>query len=323
MIADFFIGTLPMSTQMLRGCALAVALVLSVGCNKEKEVDAPSASPQVARLATGSPEAAITANAALLKAGDFASLMQNALPPEKFAQFKEEWTKQKDDEPVTDEDRQKFADMMMQLTAPDAEAKLYAEAGPKLKALEKQYQSQVPTYVNMARGFAQNMAEQSQDLSEPEKRQSVDAINAIGDWAVTAKFADQELLKQSIAIAVATARSLQLKTIDEVRAMEYDTAMKKGQVAFLGVKKILALYGLSIDDSLDSVKPTLVSLTADTAKVKVDFDLLGKSMSTETDMVRQDGRWYSKDTIEKLMLPAPDATTPDKDATQPVAPTKG
>ncbi|MEO6076312.1 MAG: hypothetical protein ABIP56_05865 [Dokdonella sp.] len=311
-----------MSTQLLRACVLAAVLALSSGCTKDKAVDAPSASPQVARLATGSPEAAITANAALLKAGDFAGLMQNSLPPEKFVAFKAEWTKQKDDEPVTEEDRQKFATLMKQLTSPDAEATLYAEAGPKLKALELQYQNQVPTYVNMARGFAQNMAEQSKDLSESEKRQSVDAINAIGDWAVTAKFADQALLKQSIAIAVATARSLQLKTIDEVRAMDYNTAMKKGQVAFLGVKKILALYGLSIDDSLDSVKPTLVSSTADTAKVKVDFTLLGKSMSTETDMVRQDGRWYSKDTIEKLMLPAPTSTTPEKKAAQPVAPAK-
>ncbi|MGB4857761.1 MAG: hypothetical protein WBP11_00370 [Dokdonella sp.] len=312
-----------MSPQLLRACALAAAFVLSSGCKKEKEVDVPSASPTVARIATGSPEAAITANTALLKAGDFASLMQNSLPPEKFAQFKEEWTRQKDEEPVTDEDRQKFADMMAPLTAPDAEAKLYAEAGPKLKALEQQYQSQVPMYVNMARGFAQNMAEQSQDLSDSEKRQSLDAINAIGDWALTAKFSDQELLKQSIAISVSTARSLQLKTIDEVRAMDYDTAMKKGQIAFLGVKRILALYGLSIDDSLDSIKPTLLSSTADTAKVKVDFTLLGKSLSTETDMIRQDGRWYSKDTIEKLILPAPDATTPDKDAVQPIAPVKG
>lgn len=302
---------------------MALALLLASGCKKEKDVDVPSASPQVARLATGSPESAITTNAALLKAGDFASLMQNSLPPEKFAEFKEEWTKQKDNEPVTEEDRQKFATLMQQLTAPDAEATLYADAGPKLKALEQQYQSQVPVYVNMARGFAQNMAEQSQDLSESEKRQSVDAINAIGDWAVTAKFADQELLKRSIAIAVATARSLQLKTIDEVRAMDYDTAMKKGQVAFLGVKKILALYGLSIDDSLDSVTPTLVSSAADTAKVKLDFTLLGKPMSTETDMVRQDGRWYSKDTIEKLMLPTSAATKPDKSAAQPVAPAKG
>ena len=312
-----------MPTLTLRASALAVALVLSSGCNKEKEVDVPPASPQVARIATGSPEAAITANAALLKAGDFASLMQNSLPPEKFAQFKDEWTKQKDEEPVTEEDRQKFATLMEQLTAPDAEATLYAEAGPKLKALEQQYQSQVPTYVNMARGFAQNMAEQSQDLSDAEKRQSVDAINAVGDWAVTAKFADQELLKQSIAIAVATARSLQLKTIEEVRAMDFDIAMTKGQTAFLGVKKIFALYGLSIDDSLDSVKPTLISSTDDTAKVKIDFTLLGKSMTTESDMVRQDGRWYSKDTIEKLVLPAPNGTTPDTDAAPPVAPTEG
>lgn len=312
-----------MSIQLFRVSALALVLAVSAGCDKEKPAETPSTAPSAARISAGSPEAAISSNAQLLKSGDFAALLNNALPPKTFAKFKDEWTKQKDEEPVTEEDRQKFAMMMNQLTAPDAETALYADAGPKLKALEQQYQSQVPMYVNMGRGFAQNMIDQSKDLTDAEKKQSVDAINAIGDWAQSARFTDQELLKQAVAIAVATARQLQLKTIDEVRAMDYDTAMKKGQVAFLGVKKILALYGLSIDDSLDSVQPTLISSTADTAKVRVDFTLLGKAMSTETDMIRQDGRWYSKDTVEKLMKNEPASVTPDKEAATPATPAAG
>lgn len=311
-----------MTTHLLRASALALAVVLAVGCNKE--TDAPPATPAVIQIASQDAAGAITANAALLKAGDFARLMQNSLPPAKFAEFKADWTKQKNDEPVTDEDRQKFATMMAQLTAPDAEAKLYAEAAPKLKALEQQYQAQLPTYVNMGRGFAQNVVEQSQDLSADEKTQSLAAINAIGDWALTAKFTDQELLKQAIAIAVETGRALQVKTIDEVRAMDFDTAMQKGQVAFLGLKKILVVYGLSIDDALDSVKPTVISSTDDTAQVKVDFSLLGKPMSATSEMIRMDDHWYSKETIEKLAAPkVDDAATPAAEPAQPPAPAQG
>lgn len=310
-----------MTTQLLRASALTLVLALSAGCNKE--TDAPPATPAVIQAASQDAAGAITANAALLKAGDFVQLMQNSLPPEKYAEFKAEWTKQKNDEPVTDEDRQKFATMMTQLTAPDAEAKLYAESAPKLKALEQQYQAQVPMYVNMGRGFAQNMVEQSQDLSADEKAQSLAAINAIGDWALTAKFTDQELLKQAIAVAVATARALQVKSIDEVRAMEFGTAMQKGQVAYLGLKKILALYGLSIDDAMDSVKPTVISSTDDSAKVKVDFALFGKPMSTTSEMVRIDDHWYSKETIEKLATPPASETKPAAEPTVPAKPAQG
>lgn len=310
-----------MSTHLLRAWALALAISVGAGC--DKETDAPPATPNVIQTASQDAAGAITANTALLKAGDFAGLMQNSLPPAKFAEFKAEWSKQKNDKPVTDEDRQKFATLMTELTAPGAETKLYAEASPKLKALEQQYQAQVPMYVNMGRGFAQNVVEQSQDLSAEEKAQAVTAVNAIGDWALNAKFTDQDLLKRSIGIAVETARALQLKSIDEVRAMEFDTAMKKAQVAFLGTKKILALYGFSIDDSMDSVKPTVVTATGDNASVKVDFNLLGKPMSTTSEMIRQDGHWYSKETIEKLLAPKVDAANPATELAQPPASAQG
>lgn len=291
-----------MSTQLFRASALSLALVLAAGCNKE--ADAPAVSAEVAKVAAQTPDGAVTANAALLKAGDFAGLMQNALPPAKYAELKAEWAKQNTEEPITEEDRVKFSALMTRLTAPDAENELFAEAGPKLKELEGQYQAQLPMYVNMGRGFAQNMIQQSQELNEAQKTQSVDVINAIGDWAQTAKFTDQDLLMQSIAIAVETARALNIKSIDEARALDFDASMKKGQIAFIGVKKILAVYGLSIDQTLDSVKPNVLSTTGDSAKLRIDYSLLGKPLSAESEMVLKDGHWYSKETLEKLTVPA-------------------
>lgn len=287
-----------MSTSIFRATALALALALAAGCNKDTQ--APSDSPAAIQKATDTPEGAIVTNAALFKSGDFAALMQNMMPPDKFAQMKAEWADQKNDEPISDEDREKFSAMMAKLTAPGAEATLFAEAGPKLKELEAQYQAQLPMYVNLGRGFAQNMISQNPDLSDAQKRQSIDVVNAIGDWAQSAKFTDQDLLRQSIAIAVETARALDFKTLDEARALDFDSAMKKGQIAWLGAKKILAVYGFSIDSSLDSVKPTVLSSAGDTATVRIDYTLLGKPLSAESEMVRKDGRWYSKDGLEKL-----------------------
>lgn len=292
-----------MAAFLIRASALAVCALLASGCGKDDPTVPATPSPAAIEKATTTPDGAISANVHLLKAGDFAALLKSAMPPDEFEKFQAEWTKQASAEPITDEDRAKFDEGLKQFTAPDAEEKLYAEASPKLKDLEAQYKAQIPLYVNMGRGFAQNMIQQSEEFTDEQKRQAIDVVNAVGDWAQSAKFTDQDLLKQAIGIAVRTARALDLKSIDEARALDFDASMKKGQVAYLGVKQLLALYGLSIDETLDSVKPTVLSTSGDSARVKIDYALLGKPLSAESDLVRIDGHWYSKDTLEKLATP--------------------
>jgi hypothetical protein len=100
----------------MRPASAAFAALLAVfvaGCGNQQ-----SGAPAVA-VSTSTPEAAIRKNADLLKQGDLAGLMQNALPPADFNELKAEWGK--DQKPPTDEERQKFQDTMARLTAPDAE----------------------------------------------------------------------------------------------------------------------------------------------------------------------------------------------------------
>ncbi len=44
----------------------------------------------------------------------------------------------------------------------------------------------------------------------------------------------------------------------------------------------------------------MVSNDGKTAKLKVSYTLLGTPLTGETEMVNVDGRWYGKDTIDKL-----------------------
>jgi hypothetical protein len=57
---------------------------------------------------------------------------------------------------------------------------------------------------------------------------------------------------------------------------------------------LLAIYGLSVDDTLDSIKLSELENKDGHARVKIDYTLLGKPLSTETRMVQVDGRWYSE-----------------------------
>lgn len=276
--------------------ALAASLIAAVAaCNKEQ-----TEGGAVVASAAATPDAAIKRSVDLLKAGDIAGLMQNSLPPAEYAKAKADWMKDSKDKPITDEDRAKFADTMGKLTAPDAEQKLFAEIEPQLKAFDAQYQTQIPMYVAMGSSWLQGMVQQNKDMSDAEKQQAIAAINSLGGWVQKTRFTDPESVKKVLAIASKTARDMNLKTLDEARALDFDQSMAKARIAFLGLKQALGVYGFPLDQTLDSVKTEVVSNDGKLAKVKVSYSLFDAPMSTETEMVNLDGRWYGKHAIEKL-----------------------
>ena len=134
-------------------------------------------------------------------------------------------------------------------------------------------------------------------------------------------FTDPESVKKVLAIASKVARDLNLKTLDEARALDFDQSMAKARIAFLGFKDALGVYGLSLDKTLDSVKPEVVSNDGKAAKVKVAYTLFDAPLSVETEMVNVDGRWYGKHAIEKLAeKTAEDTATAPKPADAATAP---
>jgi len=142
--------------------------------------------------------------------------------------------------------------------------------------------------------------QQNKDLSDADKQQAVAAINALAAWVQKTRFTDAESVKKVLAITTKTARDLNLKSLDEARALSFDQSMQKARVALGGFKEALAVYGFSVDQTLDSVKPEVVTNDGKAASVKVSYTLLGTPLTATTQMVNVDGRWYGKDTIEKL-----------------------
>ena len=282
-----------MSTRLFRVALVALLAAAAVGCGNQQ-------SPTPAAVNANTPEATIHRNVELLKAGDLGGLMQNALPPADYEKVKADWTKANNERPVTDEDRQKFQETMTRLTAPDADKTIYAEIEPQLKQFDAQYQQQIPMYVAMGQGWLTGMVQQNKDLSDADKQQAVAAINALAAWVQKTRFTDAESVKKVLAITTKTARDLNLKSLDEARALSFDQSMQKARVALGGFKEALAVYGFSVDQTLDSVKPEVVTNDGKAASVKVSYTLLGTPLTATTQMVNVDGRWYGKDTIEKL-----------------------
>jgi len=280
-----------MRMTSLRRLALPLTAALLLGACSGKD--------QPATPGGNSPEAAVQASIDLLKKGDFDGLWKHALPPTDYANMVADWDQQRAHaEPVSAEDRARFDEAMQKLTGPDAETKLYAELEPQLIAMEQQYKDQLPTLITVGQAVLKSGVAQSDSLEQQQKDQANAVIDVIGPWASQTNWFDHDKARQAIGVATSTARKLDLKDPDQVRSLAFDAAMGKLSTGYVGVKQILDIYGLSVDETLDSVKLTPVSSADGHAVVKVDYTLLGKPLSTETKLVQQDGRWYSEDMLE-------------------------
>ena len=247
------------------------------------------------------PESAIQSSVELLKAGDFNGLWKHTLPPADYANLRNDWTRHEQNQPpVTDQDRARFNDTMQQLTGPDAENKLDAELQPKLAAMATQYKDQIPVLISVGGALVKNAVAQNKNLTAEQKTQASAALDVLAPWAQQAPWFDPAKAKQTVGIAVATARKLDLKSPDQVHAMDFDTTMTKYAIGYAGIKQALANYGLSLDDTLDSVKVTSIDSSQGHARVKIDYTLLGKPLSNESTLVQIDNRWYSEDMVNKV-----------------------
>jgi hypothetical protein len=280
---------------MKRIAHLALASLLSLGlaaCSSEE-------TPKTAPVPAG-PAEAIEQSAQQLKDGDLLAVVQAALPPEHYERAKAEWKQNITSEPASAEDRAKFAETMQKLTAADAEATLYAELEPQLAEFEKEMAAQMPLMVGMGRGFAMQTLQQSEQLTAEQKQQAGQLIDAVATWLQGAKFFDRDLARQAIGHIVATARKLEVTTLEQIEAMEFEQAVQKAGVALQGVFDVLEVYGLKVEQSLASVDAEVLTQQDAAARVKVAYTVFEQPLSFETDMVQIGDRWYGKDAIAEL-----------------------
>lgn len=266
--------------------------LLLTACHGEDDPSKPGGS---------TPQAAVRTSVELLRAGDVGGWLKHALPAADYATLRTDWSHHEaDPQPITAEDRAKFNEMMQAFTVPDAENQLYAKLQPKLTLMEQQYKDQLPVLISVGDALVKSGVAQNKALTAEQKAQLNGVVDVMVPWAQQAPWFDQAKAKQAVGIAVATVRKLNLKSPDELRTMDFDRTMKKYSLGFAGARQLLAIYGLSVDDTLNSIKPTPVSNTNGHAVVKIDYVLLGKPLSTESRLVQQDGRWYNEDLVNNV-----------------------
>jgi hypothetical protein len=280
----------PFFISRLMTC-LAVLTLAACQSRERTTVDASSQSP----------EAAVQQSIALVRAGDFAGFWQHALPPHDYAMLREDWGQTRAGEaPLSDAERTRIDATLQQLAAPDAAAALDAQLQPWLADAQLRYGDQLPLLVGIGRALAARAIEDDPRLTDTQKRHAAALVDALGPWAQQAPWFDPARARQAVGVVVATARELDVRDAQSLRAMDFDQAMRSYAIAFHGLERMLALYGLELDEALASARVVPLEYHPPYARVRVEYQLLGTPLSLESTLVQQNGHWYDQDLLENV-----------------------
>lgn len=308
--------------RCLRPTVWIFLLVLSLlaACDKQKEAPGTPGG--------GSPEDAARESLALIRDGKFDLFWQHALPPADFATLRADWPRRNAaQEPITPDDRVKFEAGVKRLTEADAEKKLFADLRPTLVRFDRDYKDQMPLLAGVGQSMALTAIDQAKDLTLSQKRQLREAVNVVAPWTQTVAWGDQAKAKEAIGILVGTARKANLSTPEALHAMTFEQSMATWSTAWLGFKRLLDVYGLSIDKSFESVSIDTLESSDGSAHVKITYTLLDKPIQTDAVLVLLDGRWYDSDLLQRVRddharlappAPAVSAPTPSSTAAPPL-----
>ena len=286
--------------------ALGVVLALTLSACGGEEPTATAkatgmiAAPKVAQVAAAvsssmGPAQVTMELAHLAKINDLKGMLTLAMPAAQMKKMVDSW-EAKRKEPISESDRKEFADGIAKLIAPGAIDELMALAEPEMAALKPQ----MAMYSAIGIGMAQQAITANADMSESQKKQATEMVGALQGWATKTDFTDPNRLRKALTELATGVRATNITTLDQLQGLSFDQMLGKGGVLFGSMKRAFNAYDLNMDSMFSSVKAEQLSMSGDTAVVKTSMTFLGQPMTSETQMVKSDGRWYSKDSIDAL-----------------------
>lgn len=266
------------------GWLLAAAVLILAGCQRAAEEapvtggDSPTAS---ARLLIDD-----------LRVADLVAFWKHGLPPADFAALVERYKQDVAARTTSDAAREDYRQFMRSLTKPDAEAELARRLRVQAIRIDSRYGDQLPVLIAIGSGVFSRIVATDLALRPPQQQGLRDALAPLTAWAQRAPWLDRQRTDQAAAVAVDTARALQLHTLDQLQALDFPTAMVKASQVWSGLKQVLALYGFSLDATLASAKVTLLSRSGPLAHVQIRYLVQGQPQQIVLKMRQVDGRWY-------------------------------
>lgn len=239
------------------------------------------------------PHEAVLAQVRALRNDDMESLVRSFVTDEQFDAMASAWEEERRRTPDPKENAE-FTEAMARIAAPNAEAELWPDLKAGLDEMRPQMAMMMPMFEGMAQAELAN-----QDMSADERRLAEALLNSFKSSTLQNKITDEKTARKALGIVCSTARSLQVKTLDDVYELSFEQLLARGGVALRGVKQIAGLYGIELNGWLSSFKARTVHTDGDYAVVRIDYTVFGVKDSTEVEMRRVSGRWFQQDTIDR------------------------
>ena len=246
-----------------------------------------------------------------LQRNDLAAYARHALPPALHARMATAWTEGRTIWPLTElplDDR--LPAFITVLAAPGSEKVLLAAYNQQFAGADRELRSAAATLGL----FAAQYVSGADEYSEPEREHYTRLIAALSQWGRQAPLGDPALARAALPQLIAAAR---LTGLAGGVGKFHETGMDRslGRLGpFLGrFKKVLAGYGLDLDQTLSGARVALLEQTGDTARLSLDYTLGGQPVSAEVLVERRDGHWYLTDLLrhaEAAAGPAPQTGAP-------------
>jgi len=245
------------------------------------------------RLSSPKPHETILSSVRAVRNNDLGTVLSTVLTDAQLAEMEAEWDKQRK-QPVDPQESAQFQMIMTMLTAPGAEDMLLAQVEPKLAEMRPQ----IAMLVGMFSSLIQSSLEQDQTMDLAEKERTMDVVDAVGELLLENDIASTENARRTIEILCRSARDAKLLTVQDVNKLGFDQLVVKGDVFLKCFKDILAVYGLDMNEWLDSVEAETVRVDGDTAVVRVSYEVLGIEETFDAEMIRVEGRWIRKEAAQ-------------------------
>lgn len=259
------------------------------------------------------PEKAVATNLRLTAMGDFDGLMRNRLPADDYATWRAEWDKaHAHPVPASVAQQKQFAQIMQMLTEPGAEAKLARRLQPELARMRGGKGETMPIFGSILEAAGKQMIANSPQLGPTQRTLATQGMDALIAWAKTVDFGDPKKSKKAIDLVCATARQLHVQTLAQWRALDYAATMKNYGIIWNGLEGLMDIYELDLAKALNDAKVGTITNDGTHATIKLDMTLVGKPLSAQWPMLKQDGHWYDAAVLDAWQkahpAPAPGGT---------------
>ena len=290
----------PVRAAARAGLLLGALLLLAVGCQRDPRPDDDRAQ------ADGTPSAVVRTLATRLQAGDLAGYARTAVPPALHAELEAAWREDRTRWPLSELPfAAKFPPLLSAFAAEDAEASLLAAFDRQFAGADRELDAAAESLSVFGVQYVQSEGE----FSDAERVHYAQAIEALGAWARAAPLSDRTRAATSIRRLASAARATGLDEPADFTALGMEGSLERLQPFMAAMLRTLADYGLDLSATAQGMQVEPVSQEGDLATVRVAYPLAGRTVTTELQLERIDGRWYPSDSLRnaRASLAAPPA----------------